>query len=176
MKNQTDFHNILESHNEQISTSFLVTNKTSIEERFPEIIEEFIGHSIYTIKKLVTRSLVVVIKDSYDVSVSIQQPKKDTLLKVQQAEFESFIAQSTKGLFLIVKSTFNIYDFLNREPYHETMGEYRFQKQLGNALGLKNATAYLSDKKEITEEIVVEFDLSLMYSFDKQFSYLIYKL
>lgn len=116
------------------------------------------------------------INDDFDFTISLDG-YDNSPTKLRHVEYYPFVIQTTSNMYLIVVSKFNIYDVLNREPYRESIGEFRYQAQLAHVLGLINATAYhVLHKQILDEKMVADEDFELMYCGNDSFSFLIYLL
>ena len=163
-------------HSQSIADSF-VDQKIYLTNNQIKQMEKFLGNNIIQVTPIKTRKLYVSIVDSYDFDINFSDSNNLSNAITRQVLFYPFIVQSSFGLFLVISSTFNIYDFLDREPYRESIGEYRYQAQLAKALGLKNAVAYdIPANLSLSDDTVVKDDLEIMYCSDDDFSYLIYSL
>jgi hypothetical protein len=164
----------LEKNSEQLKASF-IDNKIELSDTHLKLISKYIGRNIIEIISLHGRKFFVLVKDSFDFTISIDKVGSTKDSKI--VSYYPFYIQTSSTMYLIVVSEFDVYDVLNREPYHESIGEYRYQAQLARALGLRNAVAYdMQSGKILNEKKVVDDDLELMYCSDDNASYLIFSL
>lgn len=151
-------------------------NKIKFSDTHIILISKYIDDNITTIMPLPGRKLSVSIKDSFDFKIKPNIGEIDKGFK--EILYYPFYIQTILSAYLLVASKYNIYDTLDREPYHESIGEFRYQAQLAKALGLKHAIAYNCSgiQLPLQENKVLDEDLELMYCGDKKLSFLIYSL
>lgn len=170
-----NFSSALKQQDNYIVDSFIDDSIKIDKVKISRILSEYIDNKIILLSQLKARKFYVSISDGYDINISIDKFKLSGEI-IGETIFYPYVAQSTKKIYIIVASKFNIYDHLNREPYMESKGEYGFQKNLARALGLTNATAYKDLKTFDNEDHIVNSDSRLSYVWDKKFSYLIFNL
>lgn len=83
------------------------------------MLDEYIDNKIILFKKIKSRKFHVSILDGYDVNVSIDKSKLSGKI-IENVIFYQFVVQSTKKIYIVAASEFNIFDYLNREPYMQS--------------------------------------------------------
>lgn len=170
-KSPTDFSEILKSSAQEISHSFFDSAK-NIDEDQLKILAKNIGENLTHSFKLVSRKLYVSFSEPNTFEITIKERKNSIPVL-----YDLYVLQSRTRLYLVVSSKFDVYELLEREPYHESLGEFSYQTQLAKALGLINAVAYNVPRNyELNEKIIHDEDLELMYCSDDNQFFLIYCL
>lgn len=140
----------------------------------------FYSQPIY-IQDLPTQRLFVTIKNEQEVEISDRdKAKKNKEITFQaEADFFPFFLRIKQQTFIVIGSTFSLYDYVSREPYLEAKAEYQFQQQLRKALKLTGGYVYhlpgdSSDfvATSVDLEDVVSQNLELRYEHDDQYFYL----
>lgn len=170
-KNSTEFSKIIKNSNQAISHSFF-ENAKNLDEDQLKVIAKCIGENITHNYELASRILYVTFTNPHTFEIKITEN-----INSRKAIFDLYIIQSTTRMYLVVASKFDIYEFLERDPYHESLGEYSYQTELAKALGIMNAVAYnIPRNHQLNENIVTDEDLELLYCSDDNQFFLIYGL
>lgn len=137
-----------------------------------KIISDYLNDTIQQVNELDSKQLFVSYSEPHNFSITTKKPKDS-----QEIHFNVNILQSSASFYLVISSSYDIYQVLSKDPYHESLGEFEYQKQLAKALGLKNLIAYdREDQRKINEDTVITEDLELLYCGDDQQSFLMYPL
>ncbi len=133
------------------------------------------------IQELSTQVLYITIKGEQEVVISDRaatETNKDVTFQ-GTADFQPFFLQTKKQSFVVIGSTFSLYDTITREPFAETKAEYEFQQQLRKALKLTGGFVYYvpGDSNDFVTvpvdlEDAVLRDLNLRYEHDDTYHYL----
>lgn len=126
------------------------------------------------------QKLLVVIKNEQDVEITRDKVKKNTEITFQgEAKFYPFLLQTKDNTFIVIGSSFSLYEYISRDPYLETKAEYQFQQKLRNTLKLTGGHTYYlpgSSSDFVTDDVsfedVFSQDMSLRYEHDDKHSYL----
>lgn len=133
------------------------------------------------IQELPNQKLLVTIKNEQDIEIGHQgQAVESKEITFQgEADFQQFFLQTKQNTFIVIRSSFSLYDHSSREPYLETKAEYQFQQQLKKALKLTGGyTYYLPGDScdfvidDLDLDNVTSQDLELRYEHDGKHSYL----
>lgn len=124
-----------------------------------------------------SRKLCVVSDGDSEISVSIGDAGKQVLPNKSTSEifYLSFV-QARSKVYLLVSTTFRLYDFINKEPYRQQIGEFNFQKSLSESLGLNRALAYKNVPGDGQLSLENLDDYEFLYHEDGDFSYILFSL
>lgn len=133
------------------------------------------------IQELPNQKLLVTIKNEQDIGIGHQGQTVESkeITFEGEADFQQFFLQTKQNTFIVVRSSFSLYDHISREPYLETKAEYQFQEQLKKALKLTSGhTYYLPGDSsdfvidDVDIDDVTSQDLELRYEHDDTHFYL----